>query len=228
MLAWLFRRNRGQAPAPRPPKADKAIVHQFVPDEVLYPEGRSPEHHDNGWLEAVPVKQSGTPAPARPATAAASQTRAKTAPAPSGAQAFAPAAPASAPSAQSFSRPANASAQGRPRFPYGWLVVVEGPGTGEWFPLENGLTTIGGGADATVRLSFGDGEVADAQTALAFDNGLQGFVLDPRGGTLRVNGRAQSATVALRDGDVIALGGTALRLVALCSPNFRWPDAARA
>ena len=128
------------------------------------------------------------------------------------------------PASVRMSDKANTVASARPRFPCGWLVVVEGPGVGEWFVLERGVTHIGSGEGQTVHLDFGDTSVAPQQhAALAYDDDRQLFVLEGAlDASVRVNGVPQEAALTLRDGDVVSLGRTSLRLVALCSPNFHW------
>ncbi|MXQ06877.1 FHA domain-containing protein [Alphaproteobacteria bacterium GH1-50] len=154
-------------------------------------------------------------------------------PAPSSKQAMPRQAPAAAPASATPAAPvaptapANAPAAQtgvRPRFPYGWLVIVEGPGTGDWYPLERGVSHIGSGAGQTVRLEHGDDAVhAEGHAVLNYDEAHHRFVLScPEGARLRVNGVQSDAPTGLRDGDVITVGGTALRLVALCSQNFHW------
>ena len=222
--------GRGTEPA----KAkDKAIIHQSVPEEVLYPDGRPEDKADMSWLEDAPVKaakpEASVPngAPTNGASVAPSassaakpvwtrpQTKApKAAPPPSAMK-------GEAPSTGLFDSTANPPAAARPACPVGWLVVVEGPGTGEWFVLEAGLSEIGRGEGQTVRLDFGDeGLGATRHAALAFDGETDAFHVT--GEALRVNGVAKDGAVRVRDGDVIGLSATGLKLVALAGPNFRW------
>ena len=212
------RSDEGAGSSPKKPKKDKAIIHQSVPEEVLAPRETPINPPDPSWMEKVSVRKEDTSAP-RPApkTESAPARRASAAPAhmPAPSAPVAPTAPANAPAA---------SATERPRFPYGWLVIVEGPGTGDWYPLERGVSHVGSGEGQTVRLDHGDGAVrSEGHAVLNYDEGHHRFVLSgPDGAGLRVNGVQTDAPAALRDGDVISLGGTALRLVALCSQNFHW------
>lgn len=207
---------------------DKAIIHQSVPDEVLYPDRPAPSAADMSWLDRgtakdtaetpsaqeVPVASVGTapiapvPPVARRKPVPASKPRVETKP-------LAARIPDQAP---------NASSEGRPRYPYGWLVVVEGPGTGEWFPLERGRTLIGRAPGQTVQLDFGDaGIAAERHTELGYDEERHGFVVQSDTG-FRVNGVERNGAMPLRDGDVFTVSGTSLRLVALCSQNFHWAE----
>ena len=236
MLGKLMGRRRGEdRPKSKSPRDDKAIIHQTVPDEVFATRSDQLPPQDQSWLDDVPVSgndkpkakmadpaPSPTAEPARTPSAAPAPSAAPKASAPAAPVAVSPAATAKAPSLSG--QPANSPSEGRPRFPYGWLVVVEGPGTGEWFPLEKGTARIGGGADQTVQLDFGDASIkANAHASLAYDDARHGFLVEPGAGAqLRINGVTRSGTHDLRDGDVITLGGTSLRLVALCSQNFHW------
>ncbi|MBT8423488.1 MAG: FHA domain-containing protein [Silicimonas sp.] len=203
------------------PKRDRAIIHQSVPDEVLYPDGKpDPAGKDMSWLDGGAPPNAGSPPTAAASPKTAPPPKAKPAPAP------APAPKAAGPSPVA-DMPANApiaASEDRPPFPYGWLVVVEGPGTGAWFPLFRGRSDIGGADGQTVRLGFGDGAVASQSHAtLTYDEDQHTFRLDGEG-QLRVNGAGHRAGMTLRDGDVFTLGGTSLRLVALCSQNFHWSE----
>lgn len=208
MLGKMFGRKSGEKP-----KKDVAIIHQSVPDEVLNIQPKHPETLDTSWMDNTNVVDKPKPAKTRtPPAAAPQQTQ------PSAEVQAAPKAPAK-PSA--FANPKAATGV---RCPHGWLVVVEGAGVGEWFVLEGGVTQIGQDADQTVPLIFGDPSIAPrCHAQLSYDDTQHVFVLDNAGESgVRVNGVAANRPETLRDGDVITVGGTSLRLVALCSPNFNW------
>ena len=207
---------------------DKAIIHQSVPDEVLYPDRPAPSVADMSWLDTAPAKdrddEKPIPSSSKPSAVVQSPALApavsKVAPV---SKAEPPAAPKPMQLRASDMAP-NARTDGRPRFPYGWLVIVEGPGTGEWFPLERGMSHIGSSEGQTVQLDFGDaGVVPDRHAALGYDEERHAFVVSSDA-TFRVNGVEQTGTASLRDGDVFTVSGTSLRLVALCSQNFHWAE----
>ena len=50
MIGKLFGRGEGGTPGR---KKDKAVVHKFVPEEVLYPEGRKISEADTSWMDDV-------------------------------------------------------------------------------------------------------------------------------------------------------------------------------
>lgn len=210
-------------------KKDKAIIHESVPDEVLYPDGKSPDTVDTSWMnDVLPQSES---APAAPAVAEPARAKPDIAPAPrpvsrprTGQK---PAQPAAVEVTSFPDAPVNAAAVARPRYPVGWLVVVEGPGTGNWFPLEGGVSSLGWSDDRTIRLP--DPMTSDAgqhAAAVAYDKNANAFSVKALSGeVVRLNGVEQKGPARLRDGDVFSFGGMALRLVALCGGNFRWTDA---
>jgi len=215
---FIFRKRAGGgkragAAGRKAPGDDAPIIHDRVPEAVLAPSEPVARLADTSWMEAVPL--TGATAPGSPRPAAAPERRASRGrPAP---------APQAAPAADTFAAAPNPAAQGRPRHPCGWLVVVEGPGLGQWFVLERGVSHVGSAAGQTVRLDFGDDAVASARhAALAYDAGMHAFVLGPGADGARLNGIEVRMPAPLRDGDVITLGQTSLRLAALCSPNFHW------
>lgn len=200
---------------------DKAIVHQTVPDGVLEPRGGSEGAPDMSWLNEIPLnatKETSAPAPIK---------RQQVGPATSSQEIEADTGRIESLQAGLEPLPeqaANPAATARPRFPFAWLVVVEGAGVGEWFVLERGVTHIGSAEGQTVRLDFGDVAVASTRhLALVYDEGCHAFVLvNDAAKPVRLNGAEAPSRATLRDGDVISLGGTSLRLATLCSPNFLW------
>lgn len=205
MLGKLFGRNGGAKP-----KKDVAIIHQSVPDEVLNIQPEHPETLDTSWMDSTNIVDKPASAKTRTPPAAAVQP-----PSPPAQIQMPPAAPSA------FANPKAATGV---RCPHGWLVVVEGPGVGEWFVLEGGVSQIGQDADQTIPLTFGDTSIAhECHAQLSYDEAQHAFVLDNAGENgVRVNGVVANRPATLRDGDVITLAGTSLRLVALCSPNFNW------
>lgn len=208
------------------PKSDKAIIHQSVPDEVLYPDRKPVAEVDMSWLKDMPEKRSEDED--RSTDELFAQTIEETVEAIEP-EVLQPAAPE--PLMLEPTRPAmNAATGDRPPFPHGWLVVVEGPGVGQWFVLERGVSHLGSAEDQTVRLDFGDQSVQpDRHAAIVYDDTEHCFLLESEPNlAVRLNGVPAGRKVALRDGDVVSIGGTGLRLVALCTPNFNWDAYAEA
>ncbi len=122
-------------------------------------------------------------------------------------------------------RAAPASAQGR--FPVGWIVVTEGPGKGSFFTLFNGVSQIGRGADQAVSLDLGDMSISrNNHAAIAYDDEANAFFLGHGGKTnlVRLNHKPVISTEPLHHLDMIRLGETTLRFVALCKDDFRWEN----
>ncbi|WP_371036385.1 FHA domain-containing protein [Rhodosalinus sp. FB01] len=110
-------------------------------------------------------------------------------------------------------------------FPAGWLVVGEGPGRGASFSVAAGVSTIGRGDGQTIQLDFGDTSISrDHHAAVAYDDEQNRFFVGHGGKSniVRRNGNPVLATEDLEDGDLIRVGKTVLRFVALCGPGFRW------
>ena len=225
----MFGKLKGRrGPSEKSKGRDKAIIHQTVPEEVFADDRAMVPSSDMSWLDQAPAKkpngETSSPAlakepPKRPAPAARPKAPAKP---PQDTLILTPQ-PAPSPTGD-----ANAAAAHRPKFPCGWLVVVEGPGVGEWFVLEHGVSHIGRSQGQTVQVDFGDASIAGEKHAiLSYDDARHTFVVHGGDGSVRVNGIPLKGGSDLRDGDVIAIGSTGLRLVSLCSRNFNWNEARR-
>jgi len=115
-------------------------------------------------------------------------------------------------------------------FPVGWLVVIKGPGRGAAVALQGGVAQIGRGAGQTVRLDFGDNSISrETHAAVAYDDESQSFYIGHGGkaNLVRRNGRPVLSTEDLSSGDLIVIGETTLRFVALCGPDFSWAGDAQ-
>ncbi|MEM7731216.1 MAG: FHA domain-containing protein [Pseudomonadota bacterium] len=109
--------------------------------------------------------------------------------------------------------------------PVGWLVVVNGPGTGSAFTLFSGVSSIGRGPDQTVPLAFGDNSISrENHAAVAYDAEQSSFYLGHGGKTnlVRLNNRPVLSTEQVHSGDEIRIGETTLRFIALCGEQFSW------
>ncbi|WP_298837014.1 FHA domain-containing protein [uncultured Roseobacter sp.] len=111
------------------------------------------------------------------------------------------------------------------KFPVGWLVVVEGPGVGHSFSIFSGASMIGRGEDQMIRLDFGDNSISrQNHAAIAYDEEQNKFYLGHGGKSniIRRNARPVLATEELNHADLIRIGETTLRFVALCGSDFKW------
>ncbi len=111
------------------------------------------------------------------------------------------------------------------KFPAGWLVVVDGPGFGHSFRIVSGAVMIGRGEGQGIKLDFGDNSISrHNHAAIAYDEEQNRFYIG-HGGTsniVRRNGRPVLGTEELRHADLIRIGQTTLRFVALCGADFKW------
>lgn len=117
----------------------------------------------------------------------------------------------------------------RARFPVGWITVVAGPGRGESFALLAGMNPIGRGDDQAIQLDFGDTAISRSNhAAIVYDTDGKEFLLGHGGKSniVRLNDRPVISNETLKTGDVIRIGETVLRFVALCDKSFNWADGA--
>ena len=115
----------------------------------------------------------------------------------------------------------------RVQFPVGWIVVTEGPGRGECFALMSGMSQIGRGEDQAVQLDFGDNSISRTNhAAIVYDPDNKEFLLGHGGKSniVRLNNKPLISNEPLQSGDVMRIGETVLRFVALCGPTFNWSE----
>ncbi|WP_417207241.1 FHA domain-containing protein [Antarctobacter sp.] len=127
-----------------------------------------------------------------------------------------------------FAAPAASGTASAPRFPIGWIVVIEGPGRGASFTLTAGLSTVGRDADQTVTLDFGDTSISrDRHISIAHDDEENRTYIGHGGKTniVRHNDKPLLTTEELANGDTIRIGKTVLRFIGLCGAGFSWADA---
>ena len=111
--------------------------------------------------------------------------------------------------------------------PVGWLVVVRGPGKGRVLTVGVGMNVLGRGADARIRVDFGDDTIARVNHArLAYEPRERRFLLDHGDGSnlTYLNGEVVMQAADVVSGANIELGNTTLRFQALCGKEFDWPD----
>ena len=113
------------------------------------------------------------------------------------------------------------------KFPVGWIVVTEGPGRGESFSLLSGMSQIGRGEDQAIQLDFGDNSISRSNhAAIVYDPDNKEFLLGHGGKSniVRLNDKPVISNEAIKTGDIIRIGETVLRFVALCDKSFNWTD----
>ena len=114
------------------------------------------------------------------------------------------------------------------RFPVGWVLVVDGPGRGHCFALTAGMAQIGRGEDQSIQLDFGDNAISrNNHAAIVYDSESRQFLLGHGGKSniVRLNGKPVISNEDLKDGDLIKIGDTTLKIKTLCGSDFDWSDA---
>ncbi|MGD9806838.1 MAG: FHA domain-containing protein [Hyphomicrobiaceae bacterium] len=111
----------------------------------------------------------------------------------------------------------------------GWLVVLDGPGKGNFRPIYSGSNTIGRSAGQRIPIDFGDDAISsEKQAFLVYDGRKRQFQLVPnleRPNLVHLNDSALLANGELSPHDKITMGRTTLLFVPLCGPEFDWADA---
>ncbi len=108
----------------------------------------------------------------------------------------------------------------------GWLVVVGGPGIGQFRPVYEGNNTVGRSEDNRVAIDFGDDAIsADEQAFIRYDSSDRSFLFVPnlaKTNVVSVNDKRPTGAVELAQMDVITMGRTQLVFVPFCGPEFDW------
>lgn len=111
----------------------------------------------------------------------------------------------------------------------GWLVVIKGPGRGNFVPLGYGRNSIGRAPSERASINFGDNNISRARHAVV--------TYDPRGRKFYLGHGDSDNLTYLGDRPVlgaeelppladIGVGETVLRFVPLCGDEFDWQDDA--
>ena len=109
--------------------------------------------------------------------------------------------------------------------PVGWLVIVDGPGSGHVLTLGVGVNCIGRDQTERVTLDYGDSMISRTNHgAVTYDPRGGKFYVQPGGGTnlMYVNDEPVLAPRALERLSHLQMGKTVLRFVPLCDDGFSW------
>lgn len=108
----------------------------------------------------------------------------------------------------------------------GWLVVVGGPGIGQFRAIFEGNNTIGRSAKNRISIDFGDDAISgDEQAYIRYDSAERSFLFVPnlsKTNVVSINEKRPTAAVELQQMDVITMGRTQLVFVPFCGADFDW------
>lgn len=111
----------------------------------------------------------------------------------------------------------------------GWLVVVDGPGQGNFVRIGHGQNWIGRGEGSRIRLDFGDGLISRENSgAITYDPINRKFYIQQGTGAnlLYLNSAPVLAPSELVDRAELRIGKTRLVFVAFCGEDFSWINEA--
>jgi len=109
----------------------------------------------------------------------------------------------------------------------GWVVVVKGPGRGNFCPVFVGMNSVGRDASQRVSLSFGDDSISREEHAfITYDEEQRCFYLQHGGKSnlVRLAAHPVLSPTELKPNDLIRIGRTTLLFVPCCGPDFSWTD----
>ncbi len=109
----------------------------------------------------------------------------------------------------------------------GWLVVINGPGKGQFVKLGLGQNSLGRGATERVALDFGDSQISrNNHATITYDPRGNRFYIQQGSGTnlAYVNDAPVLSPVILEPFSQIILGQTTLRFVPFCDQEFTWDE----
>lgn len=108
----------------------------------------------------------------------------------------------------------------------GWLVVVGGPGIGNYRPIFEGNNTVGRSDKNRVPIDFGDDAISsEEQVYIRYDSSDRSFLFVPnlaKTNVVSLNAKRPTGAVELAQMDVITMGRTQLVFVPFCGPEFDW------
>lgn len=108
----------------------------------------------------------------------------------------------------------------------GWLVIVGGPGIGQYRPIFEGNNSMGRGAGNRITIDFGDDAIStDEQAYIRYDSAERSFLFVPnlaKTNVVSLNEKRPTGAVELAQMDVITMGRTQLVFVPFCGPDFDW------
>ncbi len=108
----------------------------------------------------------------------------------------------------------------------GWVVVVGGPGIGNYRPVFEGNNSVGRGPQNRISIDFGDEAISSEEQAyIRYDSSDRSFLFVPnlaKTNVVSVNNQKPTGAVSLNQMDVIVMGRTQLVFVPFCGADFDW------
>jgi hypothetical protein len=108
----------------------------------------------------------------------------------------------------------------------GWLVIVGGPGIGQFRAVYEGNNTLGRSTSNRISIDFGDDAISSEEQAyIRYDSAERAFLFVPnlaKTNVVSVNDKRPTGEVPLAPMDVITMGRTQLVFVPFCGPEFDW------
>jgi len=108
----------------------------------------------------------------------------------------------------------------------GWVVVVGGPGIGNYRPVFEGNNSVGRAPQNRVSIDFGDEAISSEEQAyIRYDSSDRSFLFVPnlaKTNVVSVNNKKPTGAVSLNQMDVIVMGRTQLVFVPFCGTDFDW------
>jgi hypothetical protein len=107
----------------------------------------------------------------------------------------------------------------------GWLVIIDGPGKGNFVKLGFGMNAIGRSSESRVSIDFGDDQISrENHASLTYDAKNKKFYIQ-HGGGANLTYLGDSPVLQpfeLKGNEVISIGITKLYFVPFCGANFNW------
>jgi hypothetical protein len=110
----------------------------------------------------------------------------------------------------------------------GWLVIVGGPGIGNYRPIFEGNNTVGRSSSQRIPIDFGDESISSEEQAyIRYDSSARSFLFVPnlaKTNVVSLNDKRPTGAVELNQMDVITMGRTQLVFVPFCGAEFDWSE----
>jgi hypothetical protein len=107
----------------------------------------------------------------------------------------------------------------------GWLVIIDGPGKGNYVKLGFGMNAIGRSSESRITIDFGDDQISrDNHASLTYDSKNRKFYIQ-HGGGANLTYLGDSPVLQpfeLKGNEIISIGNTRLYFVPFCGANFNW------